>query len=232
MSMDKKRPVAVFDIDGTLFRSSLLVELVRELVAREMFPKSVLKLCAGAEGELQNKRGEYGPFVRKIIDAFAVHAKGIEYGVIADIAGEIIEANRDRTFHYTHDLVKELKKKGHYLLAISYSPKFIVDGFAYELGFDKSYGVFYETGASNRFSGDISDEHLIMNKGAILARAIAKNNLTLHGSVGVGSTESDISVLDMTESSIAFNPNRVLYRHAKQKLWEMVVEHKDVIYEM
>lgn len=230
--MEKKRPVAVFDIDGTLYRSSLLVTLMEELVRRELFPAKVLALTQGADGELQNKRGEYGPFMRKLIDAFAVHAKGIEYGVIADIAGELIEANRDRTFHYTRDLVKELKKKGHYLLAISYSPKFIVDGYAYELGFDKSYGVFYETGASNRFSGEISDEHLIMNKGAILMRAIKKNNLTLNGSYGVGSTESDISMLDLTESSIAFNPNRVLYRHAKQKLWEMVVEHKDVIYEM
>ena len=56
--MDKKRPVAVFDIDGTLFRSSLLVELIQELVRREMFPKSVLKLCEGNDGELQNKKGE------------------------------------------------------------------------------------------------------------------------------------------------------------------------------
>ncbi len=230
--MDKKRPVAVFDIDGTLFRSSLLVELLKELVAREMFPKSVAKLYEGNEGELQNKKGEYGPYMRKLIDAFATHAKGLPYGDIADIAGEIIEANRDRTFHYTRDLVKELKKKGHFLLAISYSPKFMVDGYAYELGFDKSYGVFYEIGAASRFTGEIADEHLIMNKGAILTRAMAKNNLTLNGSYGVGSTESDISVLDLTESSIAFNSNRVLYRHAKQKLWELVVEHKDVIYEM
>lgn len=230
--MEKKRPVAVCDIDGTLYRSSLLVTLIQELVQREVFPAKVLGLTQGAEGELQNRRGEYGPFMRKLIDAFAVHAKGIEYGVIADIAGELIEANRDRTFHYTRDLIKELKKKGHYLLAISYSPKFMVDGFAYELGFDKSYGVFYEIGAASRFTGEISDEHLIMNKGAILMRAIQKNNLTLNGSYGVGSTESDISILDLTESSIAFNPNRVLYRHAKQKLWEMVVEHKDVIYEL
>ena len=230
--MSKKRPVAVFDIDGTLFRSSLLAELLKELVVREMFPKSVAKLYEGNEGELQNKKGEYGPYMRKLIDAFAVHAKGIPYGDIADIAGELIEANRERTFHYTRDLVRELKKKGHFLLAISYSPKFMVDGYAYDLGFDKSYGVFYEIGAASRFTGEIADEHLIMNKGAILTRAMEKNNLTLTGSYGVGSTESDIGVLDLTESSIAFNPNRVLYRHAKQKLWELVVEHKDVIYEM
>lgn len=230
--MEQKRPVAVCDIDGTIFRSSLLVELVLELVRRELFPKRMSVLCEGFEGELQNKRGEYGPFMRKLIDGFAASAKGIEYGAIADIAGELIEENRGRTFQYTRDLIRDLKQKGYFLLAVSYSPKFMVDGFAYELGFDKSYGVFYDIGASSRFSGEIVDEHLIMNKGAILDRAIKRNNLTLHGSLGIGSTESDISLLDMTEASLAFNPNRVLYRHAKQKHWELVVEHKNVIYEM
>lgn len=230
--MADKRPVTVLDIDGTLFRSSLLVELMEELVVRDLFPASVRKLYQGTEGEFQNKRGEYGPYIRKVIDAFATHAKGHAYGEIADIAGELIEKNLDHTYHYTRDLVQELKKKGHFLLAISYSPKFMVDGFAYELGFDKSYGVFYEIGASSRFTGEIADEHLIMNKGAILQRAVRKNGLTLNGSYGIGSTESDISVLDLTDTSIAFNPNRVLYRHAKQKLWELVVEHKDVIYEL
>jgi HAD superfamily hydrolase (TIGR01490 family) len=230
--MEKKRPVAVFDLDGTLFRSNLLIELTEELVSRGMFPEAARKPYKDADGEWQTKKGEYGPLMRKAIDAFGKYAKGLPYGEIADIAGELIEANRDRTFHYTRDLVTELKKKGYFLLVISYSPKFIVDGFAYELGFDKSYGVFYDTGASSRFTGEVVDEHLIMNKGAILTRAVEKNKLTLSGSYGVGSTETDTSMLDLVETPIAFNPNRVLYRHAQKHLWPIVVEHKDVIYEI
>jgi phosphoserine phosphatase len=128
--------------------------------------------------------------------------------------------------------VNDLKRKGYYLLAISHSPKLIVDGFAYELGFDKSYGAFYATGATNRFTGDIEDEHVIMNKAAILSRAVEKENLTLKGSIGVGDTESDITMLSLVDRPIAFNPNRALYRHAKKHSWEIVVERKDVIYEI
>jgi HAD superfamily phosphoserine phosphatase-like hydrolase len=160
------------------------------------------------------------------------HAKGHPYGEIADVAGEIIESKRDRVYRYTRDLLEELKKKGYYLLAISHSPKFIVDGFAYEHGFDKSYGTFFETGASNRFTGEVEDEHFIMNKSAVLKRALEKENLTVNGSVGVGDTESDISMLTMVEEPIAFNPNRLLYRHAKKHGWKIVVERKDVIYEI
>ena len=125
-----------------------------------------------------------------------------------------------------------MKSNGYYLLGISHSPKFIVDGFGYELGFDKTYGTFYETGASDRFTGAVIDEHLIMNKSAILKRAVEKESLTLVGSYGVGDTESDISMLELVETPIAFNPNRLLYRHAKKHEWKVVVERKDVIYEI
>jgi HAD superfamily hydrolase (TIGR01490 family) len=227
-----KRPVAVFDIDGTVFRSSLLIELVEELVRRGLMPEAVKKSYASAEEEWQNRRGNYEAYIKKLVHAFEKYSKGLLYAEVADIAGEIIETKKDRVYRYTRDLIEELKGKGYFMLAVSRSPKFIVDGFAYELGFHKSYGIFYATGPSDRFTGEIEDEHLIMNKGAILMRAIEKEGLSLHGSVGVGDTESDISMLDMVETAIAFNPNRLLYRHAKQKGWKVIVERKDVIYEV
>lgn len=230
--MERARPVGVFDIDGTLFRSSLLIELVEELVRRELFPSEARNTYKDAHEDWLNRKGEYGPFIQRVVLAFGKYAKGIPYGDVADVAGEIIEAKRDRVYRYTRDLLDELKKKDYFLLAISHSPKFIVDGFAYELGFDKSYGTFYDTGASNRFTGEIIDEHLIMNKSAVLKRAIEKENLMVAGSMGVGDTESDISMLAMVETPIAFNPNRLLYRHAKKNDWKIVVERKDVIYEI
>jgi HAD superfamily hydrolase (TIGR01490 family) len=230
--MEKERPVAVFDIDGTLFRSSLLIELVEALIDREIFPPEARKTYADAQLEWLNRKGEYEPFIKRVVQAFAKHAKGTLYGDAADVAGEIIEAKKDRVYRYTRDLADDLKAKGYFLLAVSHSPKFIVDGFAYELGFHKSYGTFYETGASNRFTGAIEDEHLIMNKAAILKRAVKKEHLTFKNSYGVGDTESDVSMLTMVENPIAFNPNRILYRHAKKHGWQVVVERKDVIYEM
>lgn len=230
--MDSKQPVAAFDIDGTVFRSSLLIELVEELVKRGIFPEKARNSYKNAHEDWLNRKGEYGPFIQKVVLSFGTYLKGIPYGEIADVAGEIIETKRDRTYRYTRDLMQELKKKGYYLLAISHSPKFIVDGFAYEMGFDKSYGTWYDTGASNRFTGEIVDEHIIMNKSAVFMRALEKENLRLAGSIAVGDTESDVSMLSLVERPIAFNPNRILYRHAKKHGWEIVVERKDVIYEI
>ncbi|HEY0010673.1 MAG TPA: HAD-IB family hydrolase [Candidatus Paceibacterota bacterium] len=230
--MESKRPVAVFDIDGTVFRSSLLVELVDRLILRGIFPESAHTYYEKAKEEWINRQGEFEPYIKKVVTSFAKYLKGSPYGDVADVAGEVIEEMRHRTYRYTRDLIQELKAKDYFLLAVSHSPKFIVDGFAYELGFDKSYGTFYDTGASNRFTGEIVDEHLIMNKASILRRAVEKESLTLTGSVGVGDTESDVSMLQLVEDPIAFNPNRGLYRHAQKHLWRIVVERKDVIYEI
>ena len=90
--MEHKRPVAAFDIDGTIFRSSLLIELVEELVKREIFPTKARKLYESAHEDWLNRKGEYGPFIQKLVLAFGTYAKGLPYGELADVAGEIIEA--------------------------------------------------------------------------------------------------------------------------------------------
>lgn len=226
------RPVAAFDIDGTIYRSSLLIDLVDELVAREIFPKEAKGHYAKAEEGWKNRRSGYDPYMNKVVQVFKKFAKGIPYGEVADVAGEIIEARKDRVYRYTRDLVQDLKSQGYFLLAVSRSPKFIVDGFGYELGFDKSYGIFYETGATGRFTGEIEDEHLIMNKGLVLQRAVKKEKLQFRGSIAVGDTESDISMLELVDEPIVFNPNKGLLRHARQHNWKIVVERKDVVYEL
>ncbi len=227
-----KKPVAVFDIDGTVFRSSLVLELVERLIEESVFPKE-------ARGEFEEERvkwldrkGDYEKYIGKVVESFAQHIKGKSYEEVSNIAGEIIEEKKGRVYRYTRDLIKEVKKKKYFLLAISHSPKFIVDGFGYEMGFDKTYGTFYTSGASEKFTGLIEEKDLIFNKAAVLQRAIRKEGLTLEGSVGVGDTESDIPMLEMVERPIAFNPNEALYKHATKRGWEVVVERKDVIYEL
>jgi phosphoserine phosphatase len=50
--------------------------------------------------------------------------------------------------------------------------------------------------------------------------------------VGVGDTDSDAKFLELTERSIAFNPNKNLKEIAEKRNWEIIVERKDVIYKI
>lgn len=227
-----ERPVAVFDIDGTVFRSSLFLVLAERLIQEGIFPRETQEEFEEDRIKWLDRKGDYETYLTKVLEVFVREIKGKPYEEVANIAGEILEAMKDRVYQYTRTLIKDLKRRGFYLLAISHSPKFIVDGFGYEHGFDKVYGTFYTSGASGNFTGDIEDRDLIFNKAAVLTRALRKENLTLAGSVGVGDTESDIPMLEMVESPIAFNPNQKLYEHAKRRGWSVVVERKDVVYEL
>ena len=228
----EKRKVAVFDVDGTIFRSSLFVELVEALMAKGVFPSAARKLYDREYRTWIEREGDYEAYIAAMVKAFRRNIKGIHYGEFKDIAREVANLKWKKSYRYTRDLTQDLKKRGYYLLAISHSPKTIIDYFCPKLGFDKAYGMVYELGPQDRFTGSVMDEHVILNKANILKRAIEKENLTLEGSIGVGDTESDIPFLELVDHPICFNPNQKLYRHAKINAWKVVVERKDDVYEL
>lgn len=204
---------------------------MEELVRREVLPPAAIRHYAAHKDKYERTGAGLDVYIDKAIEAFGKYSKGVPYGEVADIAGEIIEMKKEYVFRYTSTLIKELKEQGYFLLAVSRSPKFIVDGFAYELGFDKSYGIFFETGATGRFTSDIVDEHIIFNKGAVLQRALKKEKLSFADSVAVGDSESDISMLELVDRPIAFNPTKRLLKHARQHGWKVVAEVNDAIIE-
>ena len=226
------KKVAVFDIDGTVFRSSVIIALVEELIKRGVFPKQAKDIYEKRYLAWLNREGEYQEYIDALVESFVLHVRGVPYGTVADIGKEIMEEHGKRLYRYTRDLIKDLKKEGYYLLAISQSPKLVLDPLCKELGFDKTYGRIYEIGPQDEFTGEVADVHLIANKANIVRRAVEKEGLTLTGSIGVGDTEGDIPMLEMVERAICFNPNQNLYTYAKRMGWEVVVERKDVIYKL
>lgn len=224
--------IAVFDIDGTIIRSSLFVELYEELVRRGIFPKSARNDYDAERKKWVEREGNYEDYIWAMVKSFKKHLKGVYYGDMADTAKDVVRNQKKRTYRYTRDLIKELQGKGFFLLAVSHSPKTILDYFCPSMGFDKAYGVLYELGPEDNFTGGVIDEHLIMNKANIVKRAVEKQGLTLKGSIGVGDTESDIAFLELVDNPVCFNPNSKLYKHAKREKWKVVVERKDVIYEL
>ena len=229
---EQRRRVAVFDVDGTIFRSSLLIQLVNKLIEDGAFPEGARRAYEREYEKWLNREGDYQEYIHAVVEAFNKYLKGVHYGAFADAAEEVVEEQWKRVYRYTRDLLKDLKRRDYYLLAVSHSPKTVLDKFCPRMGFDKAYGIVYEIGPEECFTGGVVDEHLILNKAAILKRAVEKENLTLAHSIGVGDTESDIPFLEEVAQAICFNPNMKLYRHAKRMKWKVVVERKDVVYEL
>jgi HAD superfamily hydrolase (TIGR01490 family) len=227
----KKQKVAVFDIDGTIFRSSLLIKLVEELIARGDFPESSREVYQKYENAWVTRSGTYEEYIQKIIDTFTQHVAGLPYQKLYEAAQSVNEKQNAIRYRYTSALLKKLKEENYFLLAVSQSPWAVLEGFCKTLGFDKVYGRFYEVDEQELLTGKVRSEELISDKAAIVRRACEKNNLTLEGSIAVGDTEGDIPMLSIADRAICFNPNAKLAEAARMNGWDIVIERKDVIYE-
>lgn len=227
------KPVAFFDIDGTVFRSSLLIELVEQLIEEEVFPPEAALIYETEQQEWREREGSYQEYIEAVVKTFLEHIKGVHYGTFAQIGQHVVAEQSRYVYRYTRDLIKELKRRGYYIVAISQSPKTVLDEFCAGYGFDKVYGRFYEIGPQDQFTGKIIDEHLIQNKASIVNRVFERNQeLSRDKSIAVGDTEGDIPLLESVTDPVCFNPNKLLYDYAKRAGWKVVVERKDVVYHL
>lgn len=226
------KKVAFFDIDGTVFRSSLLIELSEALIKAGIFPSTARDKYVKEYFSWRNREGTYEAYITSVVNSYMENVKGVFYGDLADVGREVVAMQSRRVYRYTRDLITQLKKDDYYIVAISQSPKTILDEFCKQYGFDKVYGRMYEIGPLDCFTGKMIDVHLIENKANIVTRVFNQDGLTQKDSIGVGDTEGDVALLEAVEKPICFNPNRQLFNYAKRMDWPVVVERKDVIYEL
>ncbi|PIS39548.1 MAG: HAD-IB family hydrolase [Candidatus Nealsonbacteria bacterium CG08_land_8_20_14_0_20_38_20] len=226
-----KKNIAVFDLDGTVFRSSLMIELLEGLIEEEIFPIKVQEIYAREYQKWLDRKGPYDDYIEKISQAYRKFIKGIKDEQVWRVARKVIAFQKNRTYRFTRNLILKLKKT-HWLLAISGSPRDMVKRFGREFGFDKTYSRIFEVDKKGFFTGRILFEELIEDKGKILKQVVGKENLTLKHSIGIGDTETDIPFLKLVEHPIAFNPNSELYQYARKRNWPIIVERKDVIYQL
>lgn len=223
-----KKSIAIFDIDGTIFRSSLLIELQLDLVKYGIFPEIARKELEGVYIAWLNRKGSYDRFISEVIASYRKRIAGCHEKDVKEVAKLVIRQHKERVYKYSRELIKKLRKN-YLLIAISGSPREIVREFNRYWKFNEFFATQYEIGKNRQFTGNILYTP-VGNKKNILLNFVKENNLTLINSLGIGDSESDISFLELVSRPIAFNPNNKLYITAKRRHWEVVVERKDVIY--
>ncbi len=224
-----KKKIAVFDIDGTIFRSNLHFELFRGLVEYDIFPSIVLKEIEDYHDDWINRRGHYRDFELSLISSYQNRLPGKVVEDIEKVSRYIVAEKTEHVYVYTRDLIEKLRNE-YILVAISGSPREIVDAFIEYWKFDKAFGTIY--GSENGiYNGEIlfPSYHV---KDQTLKNFCSQHNISLEGSIGIGDTSGDVAFLNLVEKPIAFNPSRELFEIAKAKNWKTVIERKDVIYEL
>lgn len=226
----KQKPVAIFDIDGTIFRNSLFIELHWKMVKEGIIPRSAITKLDKKYWQWVTRQGTYDEYLQEVIDSFNKFIKGVPVTTMERLARHVVKNQSNIVYRYTRDLIESLRAT-HILVAISGSQHVVVKEFARAWGFDHFIGTEHEIDG-RRFTGRVSWV-ASSNKNEALERLQKEHGFALgRGSIAVGDTESDIPLLALAERSICFNPTSGLYKQAQKKKWEVVVERKDMIYHL
>lgn len=223
----RTKPIAIFDIDGTIFRSSLTIELLKHLARKGVVEPAVMRKVWRSESKWINRRGHYDNFVHDVIEAYYKGVIGKRQKSIIETSREVVREQKDRTYRYTRDLLKRLRSK-YFTIGISGSPLEVMAEYDKFLKFDKIYGTELGVDEQGRYTGVVLHEPPAYKKEIVL-RYVQSHNLSLRHSIGVGDTDSDIGFLELVDRPIAFNPNTRLAELARRRNWTIVIERKDLV---
>ncbi len=222
---------AVFDIDGTLIRWQLYHSVVDRLAKRGFLGEGAYEQIREARMRWKNRESadEFDKYQATLVGVYEKAVIDIPADEFDEIITEVADEYKNQIYTYPLNLAKRLKKEGYFLLAISGSHQEMVGYIARQHGFDDFIGTVFERTESG-FSGVASTP--VIDKAVALRTLIKKHQLDMADSYAVGDSASDIAMLEMVENPIAFNPNKVLFDVANERGWRVVVERKDVIYEL
>ena len=221
---------AVFDIDGTLIRWQLYHALADELARRGHIDEMTYRRMKDARmAWKQRTESSFRDYEQQVIKVYELALKNIGFAELDEAIELVFDEYKDQVYVYTRELIKTLKKRGYMLLAISGSQVEIIKKIAGHYGFDDFEATVYERGTKGFTGKKIVASH---QKDKVLMELVRKHSLSYEGSIAVGDSTSDIVMLEMVEQAVAFNPEEHLFEHAKRKGWKVVLERKNMFYEM
>lgn len=227
------RKFAVFDIDGTLIRWQLYHILVDRLAKANKLGPGVYDHIKEARMRWKKRESadSYHAYEMEIVKGFESALDRLTTQEFDEIIDSIIDEYKDQVYIYSRDLLKSLKDQGYFLLAISGSHHELIEKIAKYYQFDDYKGSVYQR---NEDSTGFNGKKYIAssNKESALKEMIKQHNLSLTDSYGIGDSKTDIPILKTVDNPIAFNPNRMLYETARTNNWKIVIERKDMIYEL
>jgi HAD superfamily hydrolase (TIGR01490 family) len=226
-----KRKFAAFDIDGTISRNALFMQIVDELIARGHLPADYRSGLDDKFEEYKKRKHKdaFNDYTQLSVDILLKNLTKISVEDYRKAVDNVVLKNSDYMYVYTADLIKKLKQEGYFLIALSGSEMYSVQKFTEKLGFDLAVGEYYHEN-DGLFTGKI--DHVFKQKDIFLKKFIKEHDLTLENSYAVGDSSGDLSMLRIVDNPVAFNPEDTLYEEAKKQGWKIVVERKNVIYEL
>lgn len=233
-----KNIAAFFDIDGTIFRNSLMIEHFQKLMNFEVIDPAVwYTKVKDVYLEWEKRYGDFEKYLEILAGVYLEELKGIDKAYIEFIAAHVIKVNGDMVYKYSRDQIDFHKKMGHKIFFISGSPDFLVSKMAEKYEVTEYRGSTYKVDEENKFTGELIRMWDSSSKRKVLNELIEKYNVDLEKSYAYGDTTGDLSMLRLMGNPVAINPNLPLIEAIKKdeelsRKATIIVERKNVIYKL
>lgn len=234
----KKNIAAFFDIDGTIYRNSLLIEHFKMLIKYEFIN------TMSWEGKVKEKfskwesrDGDYDDYLEELVETYVEELKHYKKEDIDFVARRVIELRGNKVYKYTRDKLLYHKNKGHKVIIISGSPEFLVGKMAEKYGIEDYKGSVYEVNENGIFTGKVIPMWDAKSKNKAIAEFCKKYDIDLEKSYAYGDTTGDLTMFKKCGKPVAINPAKKLLKKIKSsdelmKKMTIIVERKDVIYKL
>ncbi|WP_425446769.1 HAD family hydrolase [Dethiothermospora halolimnae] len=229
---------AFFDIDGTLYRNSLMIQHFRKLIKYEVVDPYVWHEHVKHTYKKWEKRyGDFEDYLEELAEIYVESLKGMPKEHIEFITRQVIRLKGDSVYKYTRERIKWHKEQGHKVFFISGSPDFLVSKMAEKYGADEYKGTKYILDENNRFTGELEKMWESDNKQKALDELLDKYDVELDKSYAYGDTNGDLSMFRIVGNPIAINPNKNLFFNIRKEpelleKVDIVIERKDLVYKV
>ena len=228
---------AFFDIDGTIYRDSLLKEHFKKLIKYELFNiQEYENRVKESFKKWDDRMGDYDMYLLGMAETYVDAIKGLSLKYNDFVADQVMELKGSRVYTYTRDKIKWHKEQGHKVIFISGSPDFLVSRMAQKWEADDFCGSKYHV-KEGKFSGEISPMWDSVNKTKAINSFVEKYNLDLSKCYAYGDTMGDLSMMKAVGYPTAINPSKELVEELRSNIElkdkvDIVIERKDVIYKV
>ena len=229
---------AFFDIDGTLFRNSLMIEHFKKMIKYEVIdPTLWYGRLRDPYSEWEKRYGDFNDYMDELALIYVKVLKGINKSYIEFIASQVINMNWDKVYRYTRSRIKWHKEEGHMIFFISGAPDFLVEKMAEKYQVTAYRATQYIVDKNNNFTGRVISMWDSENKQKAIRELVDQYQVDLDQSFSYGDTTGDLSMLKIVGNPVAINPVKKLLMAIKEdeelyKKTTIIVERKDLIYEL
>ncbi|WP_204404382.1 HAD family hydrolase [Alkaliphilus hydrothermalis] len=226
------------DLDGTLYRNSLMLEHFKKLLKYEIIDPAIWhNIVKDVYQDWDKRRGNFEDYLLEVAEIYLKSMKGLNKQEMEFINTQIIELKGDRVYRYTRDRIEWHKKMGHKVFFISGSPDYLVSKMAEKYGATDYRATTYIVDDEGNFTGEISPMWDSENKHKSIKDLVEKYDIDLKESYAYGDTQGDFAMLKQVGNPVAINPASELLFNIKRdeelaKIATIIIERKDVIYKL